>query len=103
MVRVEGKEKEETGRKEKKVAGLRAAYIGETGFTLSRRFSQHISHLRRYIHAEQELEDAGHSTTTNRGRPSSVPPAIAICRRGMAGVFEFLLGMNVSPKVADVL
>ncbi|KFD59965.1 hypothetical protein M514_11334 [Trichuris suis] len=70
-----------------------AASIGETGFTLSRRFSQHISHLRRYIRAEQELEDAGHSTTTT-------PP---ICRRGMAGVFEFLLGMNVSPKVADVL
>ncbi|KFD54479.1 hypothetical protein M513_04626 [Trichuris suis] len=49
------------------------AYIGETGFSLSRRFSQHISHLRRYIRAKQELGDAGHSTTTSRGKPSSVP------------------------------
>ncbi|KFD59960.1 hypothetical protein M514_27857 [Trichuris suis] len=57
-----------------------ATYIGETGFSLTHRFQQHMRQLRRYNKAKQELENNGSISETHRGRPSSVPPHIAMER-----------------------
>ncbi|KFD50084.1 hypothetical protein M513_09044 [Trichuris suis] len=37
-----------------------------------------MRHFRRYTSAKRELEDGSSSTTTRHGRPSSVPPTIAM-------------------------
>ncbi|KFD64831.1 hypothetical protein M514_02393 [Trichuris suis] len=56
-----------------------ASYIGETGFTLAHRFSQHMKHLIRYNKAKQELEETN-TGTAHRGRPPSLPPLVAMER-----------------------
>ncbi|KFD47785.1 hypothetical protein M513_11335 [Trichuris suis] len=57
-----------------------ATYIGETGFSLAHRFSQHMRHLERYTRAKQDLENGGSVTTRSLGRTSSVPPTVAMER-----------------------
>ncbi|KFD45533.1 hypothetical protein M514_13592 [Trichuris suis] len=56
-----------------------ATYIGETGFTLARRFLQRMRHLTRYNNAKRELEETS-PTTTRRGRPPSAPRLVAMER-----------------------
>ncbi|KFD45899.1 hypothetical protein M513_13237 [Trichuris suis] len=56
-----------------------ASYIGETGFTLADRFSQHIKNLTCYNKAIQELEGTN-TETAHRGRPPSLPPLVAMER-----------------------
>ncbi|KFD56647.1 hypothetical protein M513_02323 [Trichuris suis] len=57
-----------------------ATYIGETEFSLTRRFLQHMTHLTRDTNAKQELEDTSSSTTTRHGKPSSFPPSVGMER-----------------------
>ncbi|KFD53929.1 hypothetical protein M513_05196 [Trichuris suis] len=56
-----------------------ASYIGETGFTLAHRFSQHMKNLKRYKKAKQKLEGTN-TETAHRGRPPSLARLVAMER-----------------------
>ncbi|KFD64516.1 hypothetical protein M514_12999 [Trichuris suis] len=55
-----------------------ALYIGETGFSLTHRFREHMKHLARYNRAKQDLEGTSSPQTTHRGRPPTVHPTLAM-------------------------
>ncbi|KFD59678.1 hypothetical protein M514_28142 [Trichuris suis] len=55
-----------------------ALYIGETGFSLTHRFREHMRHLNRYNRAKQELEGTSSPQTTHRGKPRTAHPTLAM-------------------------